>query len=449
MFFSNLLDVRVFGPFISPNSAWLGFNDQEGGTLKKVSILGGPTVTICTISNGVTLGASWAEDDTIIFGTSDPSGLWLVSANGGEPEALTALDAEQGQVNHGWPHILPGGRAVLFTILSTGSNERAEIALLNLETGEQQVLIPEGSSPRYASSGHIVYGANDTLRAGGFDLERLEVTNANPVPVLEGVATKVQGAANFDLARDGSLVYVAGVGTGGLSERTVVWVDRQGNEESLDLPAGNYLSPRVSPDGTRLVVYIPDPRNADVWISAVTRGTLAKLTTEPGRDAFPLWAPDGERVVFQSERDGGRGLFWVAADGSGEVERLLTIDGAVTLRPHGWTPDGRTLVFDYAMPDTTRWNIGVLSMDGERTWEPLISTEANEQAPALSPDGQWIAYVSDETGERLVYVERFPQRGGKETISRVPSAHPMWSLDGRELFYVSNLGVCAAGGGAA
>ena len=214
-------------------------------------------------------------------------------------------------------------------------------------------------------------------------------------------------------------------------------MDRQGDEVPLDLPPRGYQWPRVTPDGTRLLVIIQDPENFDVWISAVTRGTLAKLTTDPALDVVGLWTPDGERVVFYSQRE-PTGLFWVAADGSGEVEPLMT-DATGFVRLYGWTPDGNTLVFDYVTPDNGV-DIGVLSMEGERPWEPWIATEANEEAPAISPDGQWIAYTSDETGERLVYVERFPQRGGKETISRVSSMHPMWSPDGRELFYVTDGG---------
>ena len=198
------------------------------------------------------------------------------------------------------------------------------------------------------------------------------------------------------LARDGSLVYVAGEVTGGIG-RTLVWVDRQGDEVPLDLPARGYQVPRVSPDGIRLVMAIQDQGGIDVWISAVTRGTLAKLTTDPATDTYGLWTPDGERVVFYSQRE-PPGLFWVAADGSGEVEPLMTVDRAGFLRPNGWAPDGSTLVFDYSMPGTGT-DIRVLSMEGERTWEPLIATEANEETPAISPGGQWIAYTSDETGE--------------------------------------------------
>ena len=396
-------------------------------------------MTIGSVGATTVRGASWGSDDTIIFGTSAPSGLWRVSASGGQPEELATPNAELGAVNHAWPHILPGGRAVLFTILTEGAIDTAQIALLDLETNEQRVLIPGGSSPHYATTGHIVYGVGNTLRAVRFDLDRLEVTDPNPVPVLDGVVTKPSGAVDFDLARDGSLVYVAGQGGTGGAERSLVWVDRQGNEEPLDLPARAYEWPRVSPDGSRLVVSIRDPENVDVWISAVTRGTLAKVTTDPAFDAFGLWTLDGDRVVFYSDREGATGLFWMAADGSGSAERLLTLEDTTNVRPYGWSPDGNTLVFEYGAAETGR-DIGLLSMDGERTWEPLFQTVADEEAPAISPDGQWIAYTSNETGERLVYVERFPDLGGKETISRGNSGHPTWSPDGRELFYISQQG---------
>ena len=431
------LNTQVFGPFFSPDGAWVGFDDEQDNTLKRVSILGGPAVTICNTGTRTVHGASWGEDNTIIFGTSEGSGLWRVPVSGGEPEEITTL--EEGELNHVWPHFLPGGRAVLFTIQSEGSIENARIAVVTLDTNEQRVLVPGGSHPRYSPTGHLVYGVGGTLWAVGFDLDRLEVTDPNPVPLLAGVVTKSSGAVDFDLARDGSLVYVAGEATDVVG-RTLVWVDRQGNEVPLDLPTGDYFWARVSPDETRLALTIlGGPENPDVWIAELARGTLAKLTTDPAIDVLPLWTPDGDRVVFQSQREGPLGLFWAAADASGEVEPLLTIDDAVGLQPYGWTPDGSALVFEYSTAGTGA-DIAVLSMEGERTWEPLIATEANEMAPALSPDGQWIAYTSDETGQRLVYVERFPERGGKKTISRVRSADPMWSPDGRELFYLTGGG---------
>ena len=421
-----------YAPFISPDGATVGFFDNYGDILKKVSILGGPAVTISGIAGNL-MGASWGADDTIIFGTSTLSGLRRVSSNGGEPEQLTTSGGEQGEANHAWPHILPGGRAVLFTIL-TGPVDNAQIALLNLDTGENRVLFPGGSAPRYSSTGHIVYGGGNSLRAVAFDLDRLVVTDPNPVPVLEGVITKGNGAANFDLARDGSLVYVAGQ-AGQALQRTLVWVDREGREEPLDLQTDSYSWAHVSPDGQRIAFSTSDPENEDVWVSEWTRGTLIKVTTDPETDNDPVWTPDGQQLVFPSRREDGRfGFYAKAADGTGSVEKLLMSETGGFFRPYGWSPDGRTLVFDYGGADGGG-DIGMLSMEGDRPWQPLLQTEASEVSPAISPDGAWLAYVSDQTGQPEVYVERFPDTGDRRPISTGGGAEPLWSPDGRELFY--------------
>ena len=295
-------------PFMSPDSASIGFASSasgaalpsatSGGVLQRVSVLGGPAVTICSLPSGPAgLGASWGRDDTIIFGTGQPSGLWRVSAGGGEPEVLTTLNTELGEVNHNWPDILPGGRAVLFTVIPAGPVENAQIAVLDLETGTHTVLVSGGSHPRYSHTGHIVYGAGGTLRAVGFDLDRLEVTS-NAFPVLDGVSTKATGAANFSFSRDGTLVYVPS--TSG-TQRFLVWVDRDGREEPLALDPGRHNRVRVSPDGTGVAVEVSGTDTQHVWVSAVARGNLSILAPDLSRDEHPLWTLDGEYVVIRSD----------------------------------------------------------------------------------------------------------------------------------------------------
>jgi serine/threonine-protein kinase len=215
-------------PFISPDGNWVGFHNGGDSTLQKVSIHGGPPVVLSE-GFGFLQGASWGANDSIIFGTVR-DGLFRVSAAGGEePEQLTNL--EEGELGHRWPEILPGGRTVLFTVDKGQGEANLEIAALNLETGERKLLIPGGSNPHYAATGHIVYGAEGTLRAVPFDLDAVEV-KGDPVPVLEGVVTETRGSAHFSLAKDGTLVYVPG--TGGVGEQlTFVWVDREGQEEPV------------------------------------------------------------------------------------------------------------------------------------------------------------------------------------------------------------------------
>ena len=430
------LNTRVYAPFVSPDGAWVGFHDRTDNTLKKVSILGGPSVLIASGVEVAQLGASWGEDDTIIFGTPLPSGLWRVSAGGGEPEELSTPNAELGEANHAWPHILPGGRAVLFTITTgpAANAETTQIAVLDLETGDQTVLVSGGSDARYSPTGHIVYGVDGTLRAVGFDLDRLQVTS-NPLPVLDGVVTKSSGAANFSFSRDGTLVYVPGTrGTASDAQRTLVWVDRDGREELLPLAPGGYTRARVSPDGTRIAVEMDGLEGSDVWLSDVIRGTLSILTPDPARDQRPLWTPDGARVVFESSRDGSLGLFWKDADGTGDAERLVTVEDGRQFAPQQWSPDGNELLFNYVAPNTGR-DIAVLSVEGDRSWRPLLNSPADEGTPALTPDGAWIAYTSNETGQEEVYMERFPDLGNKRQISTGGGQSPMWSTDGRELFY--------------
>ena len=287
-----------------------------------------------------------------------------------------------------------------------------EIAALKFDTGERILLVPGGSNPHYAPTGHLIYGVDGTLRAVGFDPDRLVVTG-DPVPVLEGVVTHGTGAAQFSFASDGSLVYLPGAAGGG---RTLVWVDRQGNETPLDLQeARTYRTLRLSPDGTRLAVTVRD-ENDDVWVSELASGTFRRLTTDPATDSSPLWTADGERVVFASQREGSWGLFSMAWDGAGDAERLMVIEDAQDLQPYGWSPDG-ALLFQYLGAAGTSQDIGMLPVDGDGAWEPLLDTEADELAPAISPDGQWITYTSNRTGTREIYVQRFPELGGEQLVS--------------------------------
>ena len=343
-----------FLPFISPDANWVGFyGGLQDQTLKKVSIHGGPPITI-TETNGIA-GASWGPDDTIIFAMGR-AGLFRVSAaDGREPESLTTL--EEDEIAHRWPHILPGGQSVLFTVVRGRGSENMEIAALKLDTRERIRLVPGGGNPHYAPTGHLVYGVDGTLWAVPFDPDRLAVTG-EPVPVLEGVMTHGSGAAQFSFAADGSLVYLPGATAGG-AERTLVWVDRQGNETPLDLQeARNYGDPRLSPDGMRLAVTVRDENN-DVWVADLASGTLRRLTTDPATDAVPLWTPDGERVVFASQREGSWGLFSMAWDGAGDAERLMVIEDAQNLLPYGWSADG-ALIFEYRTTAGTSQDIGML-----------------------------------------------------------------------------------------
>ena len=422
------------GPFVSPDGQWVGFTDQVGRTLQKVSIFGGPPVTLA--ESAVTIyGAGWGTDDQIIFGTNG-AGLFRVSGGGGEPEALTTLDPEQGEVNHLWPFIIPDREAVLFVIGTAAPLTTGQLAVLDLGTGEVTRLGLAGVSPHYVSTGHLVYAAEDaSVRAAPFDANTLEVTG-NPVPLVEGVVVKPSGAADFSISDNGRLVYASGGGGTGL-ERSLVWVDRDGQEEGIAADPGNYRALRLSPDGERaaIVVNANADDNDDVLIYDLVRDIPTRFTFDAASDSFPVWSPDGERVVFGSLREGGvRNLFWKAADGTGEANRLTT--SPTGQFSSSWSPDGETLVL--ADQRDGGFDISILSMsvDPASESESLIQTEFNEFYPEISPDGRWMAYASNESGQYEVYVRPFPDvDSGRWQVSRGGGNWPVWAPEGQELFY--------------
>ena len=410
-------------PVFSPDGQWIAF--FNGNTsLEKVATAGGPAVRVSPLT-GSPRGASWGPDDRIVFATLDNStGLLRVSANGGEPEALTTPDRAQGEVDHLWPELLPGGEAVLFTITMQGGIEQAQVAALDLRTGERRTVLRGGSHAQYVAPGYLVYGVAGTLRAVGFDLGRLETIGA-PVPVIEGIAMTSQGGTDVSVADDGTLVYVRGQGE---VQRTLVWVDRQGQEELLPAPPGVYSIPRLSPDGTKMAVIVNTGQEADISIWDLTRQTLTRVTFGGGLNN-PVWTPDGQRLVW-----GSGALFWQAADGTGAVERLAESDTS-GLVPYAVTPDGTRLILRADGPGTGA-DLMVLALNGNRTITPLIQTTFNERNAEISPDGRWLAYESDESGQSEVYVRPFPAvNAGRWQVSTAGGRQPLWAGSGREIFH--------------
>ena len=410
-----------YNPFFSPDGQSVGFASK--GKLKKVSLSGGVPLTLCSAS--ALRGATWAPDDTIIFAPSTGSGLYRVSAGGGSPMPLTVPDQKKGEVSHRWPEILPGGKALLFTIWA-GADRR--IALLSLKTGEQGVLVEGGTFPKYISSGHIVYAGEGGLLAVPFDLRRLVVTGS-PVSVLEGMdMNPSNGDVNLSSSADGSLAYVPGVSKN--RKRILLWVDRKGATQTILAPPRGYMAIRLSPDGQRLAVGILDP-NPGVWIYELERGTLARLTTSV-LNPYATWTPDGKRVTLRSALNNPFNLSWIPINGSGAEERLTTGKGLPI--PGSWSPDGQVLAYSEQDP-TTGWDIWVLKLEGDRKPRPFLQTPFNEGGAIFSPDGRWLAYQSDESGRKEIYVASFPDAGKKWQISIGGGTEPLWGRNGRELFY--------------
>jgi serine/threonine-protein kinase len=407
--------------FFSPDGESIGFFAE--GKLKKTSLAGGSPITLCDAPRGF-WSADWFED-TIVFTATFESGqgLYRVSANGGEPEMLATLNSDE--VEYVLPDFLPDGKELLFTIrFNTGH----QTALLSLETGERKVVLENARQARYLSTGHLVYEQSGTgnLMAVPFDLAALQVTG-DSVSVVQGVR---QGGnpVDYAISDNGTLVYVPSPSTGGFN-RTLVWVDREGKEEPLAAELKSYESPRISPDGSRLATTINEPGGRDVWIYDLEREIPTRLTFDSAEDQYPLWTPDGQRIVFGSSRAvGGVKLYWKAADGTGQAERLTT--SPTNHAALSFSPDGKSLVF---LQGT---NLYVLSMEGERTSQPLFQSQFRERLGMISPDGHWIAYESNESGRQEVYVRPFPNvEEGKWQISRDGGTEPVWAPRGQELFY--------------
>jgi serine/threonine protein kinase/Tol biopolymer transport system component len=405
-------------PFFSPDGEWIGF--EVGRTLRKVPVMGGHAVTLCE-SPGSIRGASWGAAG-IVFSVLNSS-LWLVPAGGGAPQPFTLPDRENGELGHLHPNFLPDGESVLFT-LWTDSLESAEWAAFSPRTGEKRVFVP-GLNPRYIQTGHVVFERGFALWAVGFDAKSLRTEGeAFPVNVPARV---VGGSAQFALAGNGTLAYVSGTE----SESALLWVDRDGSESLLVRERGTFQYPRVSPDGERLSVTFADPAgHREIYIYDVKRGGRERLTHTAG-SAQSEWSPDGTRVAFIALREDSQGMdiFWQPANGGGKAEALLS-------RPFlqagpSWSSDGKYLAYHENRPDTTR-DIWVMAGDGVP--EAFVVSPFNERSARFSPQGSWIAYVSDESGQDEIYVREYPE-GGRHLVSASGGTEPAWSRNGDEIFY--------------
>jgi serine/threonine protein kinase/Tol biopolymer transport system component len=420
---------RASGPFFSPDGAWVAFGAEN--TLKKIPIAGGPAVSIPNTQVGRIFGASWGEDGTIFLATRP--GIFKVSSAGGMPEAVTKPESAE---RHLLPYLLPGGKSLLFTSVTT-SWETANVVLRSLGTGQQRVLIQGGTDARYVNTGHILYMKLGTLMAVPFDLASQQIAGPS-VALIENVMHAINApngndetaAGQFALSSAGTMAYLVG-GPGKFLESSFVWVDRKGVAEPLSTaPVRPYLFPRLSPTGDKIVVGIRTGvgRGTDLWVFDVNRGTPTRLTFDGAGNA--VWAPDGKRVaVFMNVGATTSGLYTVAADGTGKPEPAATIDGAQN--PASWSPNGLA-VLQQGPPPSRVW---VAPMQGDTKATPFLESRFSLTYPEFSPDGRFIAYVSGESGTQEVYVQPYPGPGEKVRVSASGGVEPLWSPTGRELFF--------------
>jgi len=422
-------------PFFSPDGSSVGFFAVGTSEMFRVPVAGGPTIPV-TRSVGVSRGATWLPDNSIVFATTAAAtGLLQVASSGGEAKPLTVPDQKAAELDHVWPEALPGGRVVLFTVLSGSGVANAQIAALDLQTGARKNLLRGGTNAMYLPSGHLLYSAGGSMRIVPFDADRLEI-RGDPVPVPDRITVSSLGAVNASISGDGTLAYVPGTGMNA-AERSLVWLDRTGHEERIDTPAAPFAVPRVSPDGGRIVTHL-DGDTPDVIVVDLRRHNQVRLTFGKSPSIRPMWSADGKWVLFRSDVD-GPAIYRKSSDGGGSIERVTPVvgDGSV----HAATPDGRTIIYAQISQNTARdlWMVGV---DGKEKPQPLVVEPGDQANAVISPDGRWLAYHASEAGE--IYVRPFPKvADGKWQLVTQGAKWPLWSRDGKELFYVSGRGMMA------
>jgi len=426
----------VVNPGFSPDGRSIVFYASGDSTLKKIAVTGGAAVTICPADPP--FGVSWGEDG-ILFGQGG-NGIMRVSPNGGKPETVVAV--KSGEVAHG-PQMLPGGQAVLFTLAKgQGADQwdNAQIVVQSLKSAERKTLIERGTDARYLPTGHIVYAFGGTLFAVPLDLRRLEVTGGQ-VPVVEGVRRGgVTGAVHFSFSSTGTLIYVPGPVSTASEQQVLALMDRKGSVEPLKVPPRPYGFPRISPDGKRVAFGSEDGKEANIWIYELG-GTIApRQLTVGGANRYPVWSADGERVAFQSDREGDLGIFWQRADGAGTAERLTKPEQGVAHIPDSWSADGQS--FSFTAVKGSEAAVWIFSLKDKKATVFAQAPSKFIARSAFSPDGRWLAYQSTETGNYRVWVQPFPSTGARYPI--VEGGQPFWSPDGKELFYNAGPGVNAA-----
>jgi Tol biopolymer transport system component len=433
---------NAISPFFSPDGQWIAF--FAGGHLRRVAAAGGRPVDIADIA-GLFTGASWGSNDTVYYGQwGTHAGIYRVGAFGGPPELLAA--PLSGESTYSWPSRMPGG-AILFAVLTGGDFDATRIEVVDPVTRARKMVLEEGNFPRYSSNGYLLYGGAATeagitaIRAVGFDPSRLETLGATETVVDSVMYTFESRAVQFGISTQGTLVYVS---PRGLPEPdTLEWVGLDGSQKPLRFaPPAPVLSQRVqryhypalSPDA-RLIGMTFSGEGQSAWVLDPNRSILSPVAPGSGNTHITVWSPRGDRLVFASDQSGGAAnlyLRWL--DDRLPVQRLTRSEQHQD--PASWSRDGRYLTFDQLNPETG-WDIYLLDMASLES-RALIRSRFRETHPMISPDARWLAYSSNASGRVEVYVRSFPAMGRQQQVSTAGGTEPVWSRDGKELFYTSS-----------
>jgi eukaryotic-like serine/threonine-protein kinase len=430
----------AMSPTFSPDGRRVAF--IVGSSIRAVSLGGEPPLTVAADGAGG-FGLAWAEDGYIY--ADHESFIGRVPETGGTVEQVSRLDSLNAEIDHGWPHAIPGGRGVLITVLHspTGDATRYDLAVLEPETGAHRVLL-RGVFGRYVRSGHLVYvSAEGTLLAAPFDLGTLRVTGP-PVAIVEGVGVQAFASVELDVANDGTLTYMTGIVSSGMER--AIWVTRNGEVTPVDpnwefAPGRPEVGLEISPDGSRLAVKINTDAGEDIWVKELDEGPLSRLSFDPAIDRRPRWSADGRWVYYTSDRGGIYNLYRRASDGTGSEELVLDLDRPILEMQR--TPDEQWWILRLGGQSGVTGLRDIVAMrSGDTVLVPVAAEPYDEKAAALSPDGRWIAYESNETGDDEIYVRPFPNaQDGKWQVSAGGGLNPRWSRSGTEIFYVNAEGM--------
>ena len=415
-------------PFFAPDGQAVAF--FANSAIKKLDISEGNVSTISVAGAGNPRGGSWSRDGMIAYTPAPGTAVFSTSAEGRSPQPLTKLDDDRDEGAHHWPELLPNGNGILYVVGTSraASWDERDIVAESLVTHERHI-VAHGSGARYVPTGHVVIARGGSLFALPFDSDRLEATGT-AIRIADTVTQSASGAAQFSVASNGTLIYVAG----GTRSRELVWVSRTGVITPVGAPPFTYWSVRISPDGRRLALGV-EAASYGVWVYDLVRGTMTRPSLK-GTSAYPIWTPDGSRLTFNSTQSGGvLNLFWRPVYGSGDDERLAAGD-AIQIA-NSWSPDGQVLVYQQQGTDTGR-DVWLLARDRPAEPRPILRHRFNEGGAVFSPDGRWLAYVSDESGQANVYVSSYPDLAEKIPVSANGGGGPVWSRNGRELFFRAN-----------
>lgn len=418
-------------PFWSPDSRAVGFH--AGGQLRRVEIAGGQSVPLVPAASCI--GASWASDGTIFYVPDYLSPIMRVSENGGQPSALFPVEAAGSRRNFSQPSLLPDRRHVLYTATDAWQGGQGSgIYVATIDGKEEKRLLSVVSNARFVEPGYLVFGSEGSLRAQRFDLGRLELSG-DQIVLIDGVDYMgLYQSHIFSLSESGLLAYIEGKGS---LTRQLTWVDRSGAVLGTVGKPGNYFTPRLSHDGKRVAYDLSETTtdSGDIWVFDLERGISTRLTFDPRNESSPIWSPDDSRLLFFGNYPGRSDLFTLDSDGSGGVESILS-NGAVNL-PSDWSKDGRSILVQTSRSAGLGGTDLLIYSTEQKKAESWLKSAFVENQARFSPDGRWIAYDSDESGKMEVYVRGFSPPGGKWRVSGEGGSFPVWSKDGRELFYIS------------